>query len=530
MKKFCFLLLWVSVIYAQTIPGITYREDDSALLSVDVRDPRSHIKVFLPALPYVTVSRMINEGLVRLADNDDGWEYSLATHCARPSPLIYECDLRKGVLFQDGTLFNADSVIHNFEYFQKQPINYTDIEKSLQKVEKIDAYKIRIILNQPYGMLFRDLARINFYTKKYLDQYAWKGASTGPNIEVAGPYGLGPYILVEGVITGRKQTPYVILKANPYYWEKGVPKIETVTVYTELETEKALELITSQEGMLDFMPIPFNKKIETMLSSYSKLVILPSTNNFSIYFNLLKKESPLFDKSVRQALNCALNQKNLLMFTYKQEGSYNEGAFKPEECRLSEEQMHNALDNKIFKVMTQDSMLFLWKGIEYQLSKYNVTLHYTITTDEKKVYDFLLSNNQKVQDWDIISQNSIDWYGRHPWLTFFNYQEGNPWSFVRNDDVMESYIAQFLRLEQGNDTFNALCEKIRARAKEEAYMLFVPIPHNVFAMNKELVFEPLGIGLQPFWKATLSEEHWSIRGDKAYSKERQLPIPPKRMP
>lgn len=208
-------LFGLSILYAQTIQEVTYREDDSASRVLHVKDPRSHIKVFLPALPYVTVSRMINEGLVRLADNDDGWEYSLATHCTHPSPIVYECDLQKGVRFQDGTLFDADSVIHNFEYFQKQPINYTDIKNSLYKVEKIDAFKIRILLNQPYGMLFRDLARINFYSEKYLEKYAWKGAATGPNIEEAGPYGLGPYILVEGVITGRRQTPYVTLKANP---------------------------------------------------------------------------------------------------------------------------------------------------------------------------------------------------------------------------------------------------------------------------------------------------------------------------
>lgn len=530
MMKLCFLLLVATAIFAESMPEINYRVDDSASRVLHVKDPRSHIKVFLPALPYVTVSRMINEGLVRLADNDNGWEYSLATRCTHPRELIYECDLRKGVRFQDGTPFNADSVVHNFDYFQKQPINYTDIKNSLQKVEKINAFKIRILLKKPYGMLFRDLARINFYTETYLEKFAWRGAATGPNIEEAGPYGLGPYILTEGVITGRKQTPEATLKANPYYWEKGSPKIETITVYTELETDEALRRITSEEGTLDFMPIPFNKKIETMLSSYSKLVILPSTNNFALYFNLLKKDSPVYNKKVRQALNCALNQHNLLMFTYKQEGAINQEALQSKECPLSPKEVHDALDNKTFKVVTQDSLLFLWKGIEYQLSQYNITLRYTITTDEKKVYDLLLSNNQTIQDWDILSQNSIDWYGRHPWLTFFNYQEGNPWSFVRDDAVMQTYISQFFRLEQGSEAFNALCRKIRQRAKEEAYMLFVPIPNNVFAMNKELVFKPLGIGMQPFWKASVTNQHWSIRGDKPYPKELQAPILPKRIP
>ena len=504
--------------------------DESAARALEYRDPKSHIKVFLPAMPYVSVARLMNEGLVRLADNKQGWEYSLATQCLKKTPLIYECDLRQGVKFQDGTDFTADSVVTNFRYFMEQPINYTDINNRLKGVEKLSPFKIKIELYKPYGMLFRDLARINFYTETYLRKFAWMGAATGPNSEEAGPYGLGPYMLVEGIVTGRKQTPTAVLKANPYYWEKGFPKIETITVYTQLETEEAFKMITEHEGGLDFMPIPFNKKIETMLSPYSKLVILPSTNNFTLYFNLLKKDSPVFDIKVRQALNCALNQYNLLTFTYKKEGVLNPEALQSQECLLSLKEISEALDGKHFKVVTQDSLLFLWKGIEYQLSSYNVTLHYTITSDEKRVYDLLLSNNEQIQDWDILSQNTVDWYGRHPWLTFFNYQEGNPWSFVRNDTLMQSYIEAFFGLEQNTPEFSALCEKIRKRAKEEAYMLFVPTPHNVFAMNKELVFEPLGIGMQPFWKAKITDQHWSIRGDVPYPKALHTPILPKRLP
>ena len=507
-----------------------YREDDSAQRALHKRDPRSHINIFLPAMPYVSVSRLINEGLVRLADNEQGWEYSLATQCEKKSATMYECDLRQGVKFQDGTAFNADAVINNFHYFMAQPINYTDIKNRLKGVTKLSEYKIRIELYKPYGMLFRDLARINFYTEAYLKKFAWRGSATGPNIEEAGPYGLGPYVLVEGVITGRKQTPQVILKANPHYWEKGYPKIETITLYTQLETDEALKMMTEHEGALDFMPIPFNKKIETMLSPYSKLVVLPSTNNFTLYFNLIKKDSPVFDKKVRQALNCALNQHNLLTFTYKQEGSLNKEALQTQECHLSSDEVFEALNNKHFKVVTQDSLLFLWKGIEYQLSHYNVTLHYTTTSDEKMVYDLLLSNNDTVQDWDILSQNTVDWYGRHPWLTFFNYQEGNPWSFVRDDALMQSYISEFFGLEQNTPEFNTLCEKIRERAKKEAYMLFVPTPNAVFAMNKELVFEPLGIGMQPFWKAMITDQHWSVRAEKGYPKALQIPILPKRLP
>ena len=101
---------------------------------------------------------------------------------------------------------------------------------------------------------------------------------------------------------------------------------------------------------------------------------------------------------------------------------------------------------------------------------------------------------------------------------------------MQGDALMQSYIEQFFLVEQDDPKFLELSALIKARAKEEAYMLFVPTPNAVFAMNKELVFEPLGIGMQPFWKAKITDQHWSIRGDKPYPKELQIPILPKRLP
>jgi len=159
-----------------------------------------------------------------------------------------------------------------------------------------------------------------------------------------------------------------------------------------------------------------------------------------------------------------------------------------------------------------------------------VKLRYTITTSEKEIYNLTQKNHKSIQDWDILIQNTQDWYGRHPWPVFIRYQEDNPWSFVHHDAVMESYIHQFFRIEQEEPLFQTLTHQIQNRAKKEAYMLFVPTPNAVFAMNKELVFEPLGIGMQPFWKAKITNQHWSIRGDTPYPVELQSPLLPKRLP
>ncbi len=507
-----------------------YNEDSSAKRALERREADSHIRVFLPSMPYNYVSRLVNESLVRLAENEQGWEYALATKSKKISPTQYEFELREGVLFQDGTPFDASWVVENFNYFLKQPFNYTNIHKALKSVEKTSPYKITIHLHQPYGMLYRDLARIYIYSKAYLKKFGWGGADTGPNIRSAGPYGLGAYILSEGLITGRKQTQKAVLKANPYYWQKGYPLIETITFFSELNTDDALKMALLNECELDFMPIPFNKKIETMLSPYAKLVSIPSTHNFTIYFNLRKKESSVAQKEIRQALNCALNQENLLDFTYKGEGRLNPNALTKTDCDFSEEKLYAQLSGLELNVATQDSLLFLWKGIEYQLSQYGVKLNYYVTTSEKEIYDLVQQNHKVVQSWDMIIQGTQDWYGKHPWPIFIRYHEGNPWSFVKDDARMRLLIEQFFMLEQEDEAFKEVSEKIIKRAKEEAYMLFVPIPNAVFAVNKELAFDPLGINLQPFWKAKLTQEHCSLRGGNPYKKELQEPIMPKRLP
>ena len=100
-----------------------------------------------------------------------------------------------------------------------------------------------------------------------------------------------------------------------------------------------------------------------MLSPYAKLISMPSTNNFTIYFNLLKKDSAVSKKEVRQALNCVLNQKNLLDFTYKKEGALNSSALEENRCLLEHEAIEKLLRGLKLNVVTQDSLLFYGKGL-----------------------------------------------------------------------------------------------------------------------------------------------------------------------
>ena len=539
-----YLLLFI-ILEADEIRSIKFKDDDSSLRVAAKLDPKSHIKIFLPSIPYSYISKNTNAGLIRSDDNDKGWVYDLARSHKRVDDLTYIFEIRKNLKFQDGSSLDIDSVINNLNHFKKHPFLYTNIDKIDFNVTQIDKYRFQIKLKQKYEMFFLDLARIYFYTDEYLKKYSPKGGETGSANAMAGAFGMGPYILKSGYALGEKQSSKLELVANPYYWDKRFPKIKKVTVYTQLNMNKALDYTTNYESKLDITPIAFNKKIDVIMSRYAKLVIKQSTNNFIIYFNLINGNKQLKNKEVRQALNQALDQENLLNFVYKKEGKVspfstsinykivqkiaNKNQYPKN--NLSQQKIDELLNGLILNVVTQDRFMFLWKGIEFQLKKYGVKLNFNITTSEKDIYHQLF--NTKVLDntksWDMLTWGDDDWYYKNPWTVFFIYEKNSPWSTIQNDDIMQKNIEKFFKAKIDTQEYEKIVSNILYRAKDMAYTLKVPSHNKVIAVNKEVIYKPYQGGIIPLWKIQITKDHWSIRKEKEYPLNLQTPIKPQRV-
>jgi len=546
-KYILILLIFINISFANEhlVKKIHFRDDDAASRAATPLHPDSHIKIFIPNIPYIYITNCTNAGLIRSFDNERGWEYELAKSHNRVDDFTYEFELRKGLKFQDGSEFDTDDVVLNFEYFKRSPFLYTNIDNIDFDVIKIDKYKFKIVLKQKYEMFLTDLARIYFHTKEYLEKYGFEGSETGSATKMAGAYGMGPYTLKEGYALGSKHTAVIELEANPYYWNKEYPKIRRVTAYTQLSAAKALEMITKREGELDFAPIDFNKKIEVLTSKYAKLNISKSTNNFIIFFNLINANERLKSKEVRVALNQALNQENLLNFVYKNEGHISPFASsvnyeivqkilknaKPKEQEsYTKEKMLKLLQGLHLEVFTQDSFMFLFKGIEYQLKEYGVTLSYTITSSEKDIYEQLLTTHksQNTQAWDLLIWGDDDWYYANPWSVLFIYEDESAWSTIGKDRVMKSYIDEYFITKTDSKEYEEITSKILYRAQEMAYTLRVPSPNKVVALNKEVIYKPYKGAVIPIWEMQITKDHYSIRGEREYPTYLEAPIKPKR--
>jgi hypothetical protein len=68
-----------------------------------------------------------------------------------------------------------------------------------------------------------------------------------------------------------------------------------------------------------------------------------------------------------------------------------------------------------------------------------------------------------------------------------------------------------------------VCEKIMRRAYDNGDMLYVPTPNKVFAVNKEVVFQPYKMACMPLWKIQVTDKHWSVR-QGPYPEALQQPV------
>lgn len=511
----------------------------------------SHVKLFVPNLPYLAISHSINAALVRPANNEQGWEYDLAVNHTHQGNKIFDFTLKKNIKFQDGTPFDADSVLLNMKYFKLRPYTYTKLYKIFDRVEKLSQYKVRFVLTEAYGVFIHDAIWLQFYTKSYLEKFGWNGKSTAPNLAAPGPYGLGPYILKEGYIEGDRSTGKAVLKANPNYWGDNKPKVETITVYTSLEQQEAIDLTLHREGELDISSIPFENEVETVLSDYAKLVISASTNNYAMHFNMINGSKGIMNDKIRYAINHCIDQEQLLNFAMLGEGvlsptmvsplfpkvdqaiSLLDGFLQQEQDRFNEVnkivylrqivtdfQSMNGLDPSKpleISILAQESFLFLVKNIQFFLAQINIKLVIDLVKHEKLVFKELFTTyeGQNEKKWDILLWGNYDWY-KHPWAAFFVYRPNNAWSTVPDEPYLSELTNQLLAVNVKSPKYIQLIASFIKYVYQNNYMLFLPSPNIIYAVNKEVVFHPRKSAFIPLWELEVTDLHWSVRGESKY--------------
>jgi len=243
-----------------------------------------------------------NDSLVYI--NDDGevepalaesWEIS-------DDGLEYIFKLREDVTFHNGEPFNADSVVFSWNRYKNPELPWSERWSMADSVEKIDDYTVKVTTVEPKPLLLRTLANSwAMVPPKYFEEVG--DVKFGTN-----PVGTGPFQFVEWVEGDR-----VVLKANPNYWKKGFPKLDTL-IYRPIP-ESATRVAAIQTGEVDIVGRLSAEEAQSLLGVAGVQVIsYPVPRVFYIAFNNVSTGGgqPTEDKRVRLAMNHAVDVQSII--------------------------------------------------------------------------------------------------------------------------------------------------------------------------------------------------------------------------
>ena len=143
----------------------------------------------------VIIANNVWDTLVYRDPRTGGYSGQLAKSWKQVDDRTLEFDLREGVKFHNGEDFDADSVVYTLN-FVADPKNKATTQSNVRwidKVEKIDKYKVRIISKEPFPAAIDYLSTtLAIHPAKYYQE-------VGPAGMNAKPVGTGPYKIIEHV-------------------------------------------------------------------------------------------------------------------------------------------------------------------------------------------------------------------------------------------------------------------------------------------------------------------------------------------
>jgi peptide/nickel transport system substrate-binding protein len=225
----------------------------------------------------------------------------------------WEFNLRKGVVFHDGTAFTADDVIFTVERVPNvpnSPNSFAQFTRGIESIRKVDAHTIVVKTKAPNPQLLSDLANIFIVSAR-----AAKGATTADFNSGKAVVGTGPYKLVEWVSAEK-----LVVDRNEKYWGPRAAWARVTEKVIAKDPSRLASLLAGQVDAIDAVPIPDLERLrkDGKFALYRgpaalvHYVALDSNRDVSPFVTAKDGKplatNPLKDPRVRKALSLALNR------------------------------------------------------------------------------------------------------------------------------------------------------------------------------------------------------------------------------
>ena len=207
--------------------------------------------------------------------------------------LNYTFFLKKGVRFHGGRELTAEDVKFVLDRARNPETKHPNVRhyEDIATIHVRDPYTVTIALKQTNAMFLHNLARQGsvIYPREAVDQ------------QKSQPIGTGPFMLERWDRGDR-----IVLKRNPEYHVKGLPKLERVTFRFIPDANAALAAL--QAGDIDVMAFGLGpESVEVVRRAPSLQLILGETTS-DVILALNNSKRPFSDVRVRRALTHAVDK------------------------------------------------------------------------------------------------------------------------------------------------------------------------------------------------------------------------------
>jgi len=341
---------------------------------------------------------------------------------------------------------------------------------------------------------------------------------------------------VEGFSLPNKRSDRVVLEANPNYWNpKRLPRFKRIVFDNTLGQEEAVELVKTSEGRVDL--VTELRPLDTLRVAESPSATVAKNRAALVtvfgLFNMRKTGSPWQDVRLRQAANVAINREDLIRYATKGNGvvvpalvavqgfGYDPDlapySFDPVKARHLQREAGYA-DGLSIILIASEALQVQATVVSKMLEQAGFIVDLQIldaTAYNRKVFLSYLDQPPEQQPWDIaLISSTPDTMNFPVYMLYRAYALDGAYDWIGEQPALRQLYEQVLGTVD-RERQQALSRQMERHTRDQAYFLFLYNPIQLYAANNAVHFVPYANGILNLSETSVTDQHWSIRKQKA---------------
>jgi peptide/nickel transport system substrate-binding protein len=319
------------------------------------------------------------------------------------------------------------------------------------------------------------------------------------------------------------------------YWDKKrFPRLKRIIFDNTLDQKEAVKLVKTGEGRVDL--VTELSPLDTLRVAQSPFArVMKNRRALMIVLGLInmrKTGSPWRDVRLRQAVNFALNREDIIRYAAKGNGviipallsAHDFGhdpdlspyPFDPVKARqlLGDAGYPEGLS---IILIASDALVIQATVVGRMLEQVGLTVDLQILEPvafNQKVFLSHLDQPPERQTWDIALMSFNDGLN-FPIFTFYKTLALDGWwDWVIEKPELRQLYEQVLGTVD-REKQQELIRQMERHTHEQAYFLFLYNPIKLYAVNKAVEFVPYATSNLIFAETSVTDQHWSVREQKA---------------